>query len=91
MQDIYDYLSVEVLQAQPEEVKHFLYKTSMLSELDPVVINEFLGIDYSEKILSRLLTQHLFVYRDQQGMIRYHRLFRQYLYQNYKDHLKMII
>ncbi|WP_144462285.1 tetratricopeptide repeat protein [Siminovitchia fortis] len=88
MQDIYDYLSVEVLQAQPEEVKHFLYKTSMLSELDPVVINEFLGIDYSEKILSRLLTQHLFVYRDQQGMIRYHRLFRQYLYQNYKDHLK---
>lgn len=88
VQDIYDYLSVEVLQAQPAEVKIFLYKTSMLSELDPVVIDEFLGIDYSEKILSRLMTQHLFVYRDQQGMIRYHRLFRQYLYQNYKDNIK---
>ncbi|RST60454.1 tetratricopeptide repeat protein [Siminovitchia terrae] len=88
VQDIYDYLSVEVLQAQPEEVKHFLYKTSLLTELDPVVIDEFLGIDYSEKILSRLLTQHLFVYRDQQGMIRYHRLFRQYLYQNYKNKIK---
>lgn len=88
VQDIYDYLSVEVLEAQPEEVKNFLYKTSMLSELDPVVINEFLGIDYSEKILSRLLNQHLFVFRDQQGIIRYHRLFRQYLYQNYKEKIK---
>ncbi|VEF47315.1 ATP-dependent transcriptional activator malT [Bacillus freudenreichii] len=88
VQDIYDYLSVEVLEAQPEEVKDFLYKTSLLSELDPVVIDEFLGIEYSEKILSRLLNQHLFVYRDQQGIIRYHRLFRQYLYQNYKENIK---
>lgn len=88
VQDIYDYLSVEVLQAQPEEIKDFLYKTSILSELDPVVIDEFLGIDHSEKILNRLLTQHLFVYRDQQGIIRYHRLFRQYLYQNYKGNIK---
>lgn len=88
VQDIYDYLSVEVVQAQPEEVKSFLYKTSLLSELDPSIIDEFLGIDYSEMILNRLINQHLFVYKDQQGIIRYHRLFRQYLYQKYKNKIK---
>lgn len=85
VQDIYDYLSAEVLQVQPDYIKAFLYKTSLFSELDPVIIDEFLGIDHSEDILNHLLNQHLFVYSDHQGIIRYHRLFRQVLYQNFKD------
>lgn len=83
-QDIYDYLSMEVLQAQPNEVKSFLYKTSLLSTLDPLIINEFLHVNDSNQILNHLLKHHLFIYRDDQGNIRYHRLFRQFLYKNYK-------
>ncbi|TCP30875.1 LuxR family maltose regulon positive regulatory protein [Scopulibacillus darangshiensis] len=83
--DIYDYLSLEVLETQSEEIKSFLYKTSLMSELDPSIIDNFLGIDHSEKIINYLLTQHLFIYRDEQGTIRYHRLFRRFLYQKAKE------
>lgn len=85
VQDIYDYLSTEVLEAQGEEIKTFLYKTSLLSELDSQVIDQFLSINNSKDLLKQLLKQHLFIYRDEQGYIRYHNLFRQFLYQKYKD------
>lgn len=85
VQDIYDYLSTEVIEAQHDDVKLFLYRTSLLPELDPAVINKFLEINNAEQILNDLLNQHLFIYRDDQGVFRYHRLFRQYLYENYKE------
>ncbi|KMY55606.1 hypothetical protein AC623_18095 [Bacillus sp. FJAT-27231] len=85
VQDIYDYLSTEVFEAQNEEIQSFLCKTSLLSELDPTVMNRFLHIDHSEKILKHLLTRHLFIYQDDQGVIRYHRLFRRFLYEKYKE------
>ncbi|WP_042345427.1 tetratricopeptide repeat protein [Bacillus massiliigorillae] len=85
VQDIYDYLSTEVLEAQGEEIKDFLYRTSLLSELDEQVIDQFLNINHSKSILKQLLKQHLFIYRDEQGYIRYHNLFRQFLYQKYKE------
>lgn len=101
VQDIYDYLSTEVLEAQGEEIKAFLYKTSLLIELDEQVIDQFLSINNSKDILRQLLKQHLFIYQDEQGSIRYHNLFRQFLYQKYKeivdndliikDHLKLAV
>ncbi|MFC5590400.1 tetratricopeptide repeat protein [Sporosarcina soli] len=84
VQDIYDYLSTEVIQSQPDDIKLFLYRTSLLPELDPIVIDELLGIQKSGEILNHLLNHHLFIYRDGLGILRYHRLFRQFLYQNYK-------
>lgn len=87
VQDIYDYLSTEVIEAQQEDIKTFLYRTSLLPELDPKIINKFLDINNAEHILTDLLNQHLFIYRDDQGVCRYHRLFRQYLYGNYKEQI----
>ncbi|MFK2825746.1 tetratricopeptide repeat protein [Bacillus sp. B190/17] len=82
---IFDYLSTEVLELQDERTKQFLYKTSLLSELDPAVIEQFLAMDDAEKFLTHLLKHHLFIFQDDQGIIRYHPLFRQFLYQSYKD------
>ncbi|NRG46718.1 tetratricopeptide repeat protein [Bacillus sp. CRN 9] len=83
--DIYDYLSTEVFEAQNQEIKTFLYKTSLLSELNPNIINHFLGIDHSGRILKQLLKHHLFIYQDEQGVIRYHRLFRRFLYKKFNN------
>ena len=83
--DIFDYLSTEVLELQDEETKQFLYKTSLMSELDPAVIQQFLQIGDAEKILKHFLKHHLFIFQDDQGIIRYHHLFRRFLYQKYKE------
>lgn len=85
MQDIYDYLSMEVLETQSKEIKSFLYWTSLLPELNARIINKFLEIDHAEQILAQLLNKHMFIYRDDHGVIRYHHLFRQYLYGIYHE------
>lgn len=101
--DIYDYFNDEVMSTLPTETKVFLYKTSLLNELNPTIINQFLQISNTEKILNDLLKMNVFVSKDEQGIIRYHPLFRSYLYENRvnnqtgivvnneKDHLKLAL
>jgi LuxR family maltose regulon positive regulatory protein len=78
--DIYDYLGSEILDSQSDEVRMFLYKTCLLTDLNADVIDKYLGIDRSEEILEHLLKNHLFIYKTNHGTITFHNLFRSFLY-----------
>lgn len=78
--DINDYLSAEILASQSEEIRDFLYKTCLLKDLNSNVINKYLGIHNANEILEHLLRNHLFIYKNNLGVIKYHKLFRSFLY-----------
>ncbi|MEK4028552.1 tetratricopeptide repeat protein [Pseudobacillus sp. FSL P4-0506] len=90
VQDIYDYLSSEVFEAQSEEIKEFLCETSLLPELNPEIIDELLGRKDSKHILQQLQREHLFIASESEGTTRYHGLFREFLYQKYKERASSI-
>ena len=86
--DIHDYFTFHVMNRLPEDSKHFLYKTSLLTELDPSIISEFLTTPDSDKIIDGLLTKGVFLSKDEQGIMRYHPMFQSYLYEKFQDSLK---
>lgn len=90
--EIYHYLGSEILASQPEEIKTFLYKTSLLSELDDDIVNTFLEIQHANEILAHLIDNHLFIYQNSEGKFKYHHLFRSFLlkelYKNGSDQIR---
>jgi len=71
---IFEYLSKAVYENQPEHVKEFVTRTSILSRLNPRFCDELLGTKSSSEILSRLMGERLFtIALDNQGeWYRYH-------------------
>ncbi|MET3503998.1 BTAD domain-containing putative transcriptional regulator [Halalkalibacter oceani] len=78
-EDIYNYLGEEILAKQSDEINYFLRRTSILYELSPEVIDKYLNIHHSEQIIDHLLTNHLFIYQNDYGEVRYHPLFQAFL------------
>jgi LuxR family maltose regulon positive regulatory protein len=81
--DMNDYFSSGILDSQPSEIRDFLYMTSLLTELNSDVINKYLGIEQAGEILEYLLHHHLFVYRTNAGSMKYHNLFRSFLFREF--------
>jgi len=83
---LYEYLVHQVLANQPEELKHFLFQTSLLEEFDASlceqVIGQALGVskDWSE-LMQQLQRNNLFVLPvvEEKIWLRYHHLFRDFL------------
>lgn len=88
-EDIYSYLVTEVLGQQPEYLQHFLLYTSLVEELDPSIINQWLDRDDAQKLIDHLQTHHLFLYKDHRGAYRYHQLFKVFLYQHLKSEMSL--
>lgn len=84
--DIYDYLASEILASQTEEIKTFLYKTCLFTELNADTINQYLNITNSEQILNHLLENHLFIYKNDVGTIKYHTIFRAFLHNKLSEY-----
>ncbi len=78
-EDIYNYLGEEILAKQSEEIKSFLYQTCIMYELSADVIDQYLDRNHSEQMLEHLLKNHLFIYQNENGDVRYHPLFRVFL------------
>jgi LuxR family maltose regulon positive regulatory protein len=78
---IFDYLSQEVLAAQPPEVQAFLLGSSILEQMSAALCNEVLGVEDSGQILETLEAGNLFIVPldDQRQWYRYHHLFRDFL------------
>ena len=83
--DIYNYFSEVIFNDQDEDTQMFLKRTSLLLDLKPTVINEYLGIDNAGDILSQLLKKHLFIERMSEEQNQYFLLFRQFLYYRYLE------
>jgi len=57
---VFDYLSNAVYNDQPEEVKDFITKTSILSRLNPRFCDELLGSGNAQEVFGHLIDERLF-------------------------------
>lgn len=78
---VVDYLGVEVLRNQPEEVRRFLLRTSILERLSGALCDEVVDGRGSARILARIERSNLFLVPldTKRKWYRYHRLFGQLL------------
>jgi anti-anti-sigma factor len=76
-----DYLSAEVLAHQPEEIRAFLLRTSILERLSGPVCDAVLETEGSSELLGELERSNLFLtpLDDHREWYRYHHLFAQLL------------
>jgi LuxR family maltose regulon positive regulatory protein len=74
---ILDYLSEEVLQQQPQDLRTFLLQTSLLDRLCGSLCDALTGRQDSERVLAQLEAANLFVLPldDERRWYRYHQLF----------------
>jgi len=74
---ILDFLAEEVLERQPEGVREFLLKTSVLERMSAPLCDALTGHDDGQEMLERLERENLFVIAldDERHWYRYHHLF----------------
>ncbi len=79
--DVYDYLSRQVLDRQPDALRRFLLDSSVLDDMSPQLCAEVLGIDRPDRLLDQIRVRNLFVieFEGQQIRLRYHDLFHDFL------------
>lgn len=82
---LFEYLTEEVLRQQPPVVVDFLTSSAILSRLEPTLCDAALARSDSAARLRELEQQSLFVARTEDGWLRYHRLFREFLLQHLAD------
>ncbi len=78
---LFQYISLEQFSVQPEDVQQFLMGSGVPRRMDPKWLDELLGIENSEKMISYLERRNLFVAREEADpeRYRYHKLFRAFL------------
>src|SRR5215203_856667 len=79
--DVFDFLAEEVLERQPEEVREFLLKTSVLERMGGPSCDAVTGRKDGQRMLEKLERENLFVVAldDERRWYRYHHLFRDFL------------
>lgn len=93
---IADYLFEEVLQHQPDEVRHFLLATSVVDRLCSSLCNAILNASGSQAMLERLEAFQLFIVPldNRRQWYRYHHLFvdllRHHLRERYSEELPLL-
>ena len=78
---VLDFLAEEVLGRQPEGVREFLLKTSVLEHMSAPLCDALTGSEDGQQMLERLEHDNLFVTAldDERGWYRYHHLFADFL------------
>jgi LuxR family maltose regulon positive regulatory protein len=79
LQDLFQYLALEVFANQPDDIRQFLKKTSILEEMNEEICNAVLQIDTSKQWLAQLTLENLFIQKISEKDFRYHALFREFL------------
>ncbi len=83
-QPVYDYLTQEVLDRQPPEMRHFLSISSTLADMNERLCQEILGIDNALDLLEAIEAGNLFVTHFEDDWYRYHHLFREFLQNHFR-------
>ncbi len=79
LQDLFDYLVMEVLSKQSAIVQKFLEQTSILEMLSPESCDVVLRMSGSSSLLEDLSNQNLFIQTIDEKHYRYHALFKSFL------------
>ncbi len=77
-EDVFDYFAREVFKNQSKAIREFLMKTSILEYLNPSICNHILHIRRSKKMISYLMTEHMFIAKAGNNFI-YQPLFQEFL------------
>ena len=85
--DIYDYLSRQVLNRQPDDLREFLLASSVLDDMSPQLCSEVLQIERPDRLMDQVRIRNLFVieYEGEQVRLRYHDLFRDFLHETLRN------
>lgn len=81
-QDIFEYLGTEIIGSQPPEMQQFLLKSSLLHELQPDILSEYLPESGSYDYLGNLEKNYLFIHRNRNGYFQFTPIFRSFLYES---------
>ncbi len=76
-----DFFAEEVISSQPDHIRDFLLKTSVLDRLCPALCNAVTGNDRGRQMLNTIEESGLFLLRldDERNWYRYHHLFAEFL------------
>lgn len=81
---VYRFLTEQVFDHQPPEIRSFLLDSALLDELTPERCDTILGRTDSALLLEMLLQQHIFISEIRPGVLRYHPLFHEFLQEHYR-------
>lgn len=88
-QNLSDSKEIELLfHSQSEEIKSFLVRSSILTELHPSAINQYLNISNSREILEKLFTDNQIVYKDKDNFYHYPQELREFFYSKLTKKMK---
>ncbi|PKR76890.1 transcriptional regulator [Halalkalibacillus sediminis] len=79
LDDLFQYMVMEVLSKQPLIIQKFLEQTSILEVLSVETCDRILGIHSSKQMLEDLAGQNLFIQKVDENHYRYHALFKVFL------------
>lgn len=82
---LYSYLLYECISRLPSEIVNFLRTTACFEELDAQMIDAVLDKRNSKLLLESLVSRNIFTIRTDNGLYRYHSLFRRYLLEGTED------
>ncbi|MDM5330591.1 BTAD domain-containing putative transcriptional regulator [Neobacillus sp. CF12] len=79
LQDLFDYLVMEVFSKQPPMIQQFLEQTSILDVIEEELCDEVIGIHGASGMLEQLKERNLFIQKIGLKHYRYHALFKEFL------------
>ena len=84
---VYDFLAIEVLDQQPEDLRDFLFLSSVGPRTGPTQLEALVGSGPWEALFDRAMTEGLFLDRleGEEPWYRYHHMFREFLQQRFAD------
>ncbi len=79
LQDLFDYLVMEVFSKQPPMIQQFLEQTSILDVIEEELCDEVIGIHGASGMMEQLKERNLFIQKIGVNHYRYHALFKEFL------------
>src|SRR5581483_11400245 len=78
---VFEYFDSEVLPRLDSKTQEFLFKTSLLRSIEPVIAERLTGFEEAEKFLSKLYKNNIFTEKrfHSHSVYQYHPLFREFL------------
>lgn len=79
--DVFQYLTTEVYERQPPEVREFLLASSVFDDVNPDILDRVLDVTNCRKLLGEVEHRDLFIsfIDGEEKLYRYHSLFREFL------------
>jgi DNA-binding SARP family transcriptional activator len=79
LQDLFQYLVMEVFLQQPPKIQQFLEQTSIFEEIEEEVCSSIIGMHDVSHMLEQLKERNLFLQKVGNQQYRYHALFKDFL------------